>query len=63
MQTYIKELLSFARLKAVAALLLLIFLGLTQGIGLLMLLPLLHLIGLADVQGPTAGFVAFRYSS
>jgi ATP-binding cassette subfamily C protein len=59
MQTYIKELLRFARLKAVATLLLLIFLGLTQGIGLLMLLPFLHLIGLAEVQGPTAGFVAF----
>jgi ATP-binding cassette subfamily C protein len=59
MQTYIKELLSFARLKAVAALLLLIFLGLTQGIGLLMLFPFLHLIGLADGRGSTAGYIDF----
>jgi ATP-binding cassette subfamily C protein len=59
MHTYIKELLSFARLKAAAALILMIFLGLTQGIGLLMLLPLLHLIGLTGAQGPTSGFVAF----
>ena len=48
MKTYIKELLIFARLKALAAFLLLIFLGLTQGVGLLMLLPFLHLIGLGD---------------
>lgn len=59
MQTYIKELLSFARLKAVAASLLLIFLGLTQGIGLLMLFPFLHLIGLADGQGSTSGYIDF----
>ena len=56
---YIKELFIFARLKAFVALFLLVLLGLTEGIGLIMLIPFLHLAGVTD--GGVAGnrFVAF----
>jgi ATP-binding cassette subfamily C protein len=56
--TYIKELFIFARVKVIGALSLLVFLGLTEGIGLLMLIPFLHLAGVADVGGSGGGFVA-----
>lgn len=59
LRTYITELFLFARLKAVGSLFLMIFLGLTEGIGLLMLIPFLHLLGLAEVQGTVGVFVAF----
>ena len=58
-QTYIKELFIFARLKAFIALFLLIFLGLTEGVGLMMLIPFLHLAGVADGGGSGGHVMAF----
>lgn len=54
---YLLAVCRYARGKAVVSLLLLIVLGLAQGIGLFMIIPLLHLIGLggaADSGGVTA---------
>ena len=54
---YLLAICRCARGKAVVSLLLLIVLGLAQGIGLFMIIPLLHLIGLggvADSSGVTA---------
>lgn len=58
--SYLLAVCRYARGKAVVSLLLLIVLGLAQGIGLLMIIPLLHLIGFgaaADSGGVTA-FIA-----
>ncbi|MGO9174588.1 MAG: ABC transporter ATP-binding protein [Desulfobaccales bacterium] len=55
--SYMLALCRYARGKAVVSLVLLIVLGLAQGIGLFMIIPLLHLIGLggaADSGGVTA---------
>lgn len=45
---YLRAFLAFAGLKAVLAIGLLIVVGLTEGVGLLMLIPFLQLIGLTD---------------
>jgi ATP-binding cassette subfamily C protein len=55
--SYMVAVCRYGRGKAVVSLLLLIILGLAQGIGLFMIIPLLHLIGLggaADSSGITA---------
>ena len=54
---YIKTLFKYAGIKAWVSLGLMVFLGLTQGVGLLMLIPFLRLIGLGDGEGP-AGLAA-----
>jgi ATP-binding cassette subfamily C protein len=55
--SYLSAVCRYSRGKAAVSLLLLIILGLAQGIGLFMIIPLLHLIGLggaADSSGVTA---------
>ena len=54
---YIKTLFKYAGIKAWVSLGLMVFLGLTQGVGLLMLIPFLRLIGLGDGEDP-AGLAA-----
>jgi ATP-binding cassette, subfamily C, bacterial len=54
---YIKTLFRYAGIKASVSLGLMVFLGLTQGVGLLMLIPFLRLIGLGDGEDP-AGLAA-----
>ena len=54
---YIKTLFRYAGIKAWVSLGLMVFLGLTQGVGLLMLIPFLRLIGLGDGEDP-AGLAA-----
>ena len=49
---YIKTLFRYAGIKAWVSLGLMVFLGLTQGVGLLMLIPFLRLIGLGDGEDP-----------
>ena len=56
---YIKELFIFGRLKAFMALFLLVFLGLTEGVGLMMLIPFLHLAGVADGGGSGGNLMVF----
>ena len=45
---YLRELFAFAGTKAYVAIAVLIIMGLTQGVGLLMLIPFLQLIGIGD---------------
>ncbi|MDY7031667.1 MAG: ABC transporter ATP-binding protein [Thermodesulfobacteriota bacterium] len=59
LRTYIWEFFLFARLKAFVSLFLLILLGLSEGIGLLMLIPFLHLAGVADTGASTSGSLSF----
>jgi ATP-binding cassette subfamily C protein len=47
-KTYIRELIEYSGLKAVLSVFLFFFMGLTQGIGLVMIIPLLQTIGLTD---------------
>jgi ATP-binding cassette subfamily C protein len=49
---YIKTLFQYAGIRAWISLGLMVFLGLTQGVGLLMLIPFLRLIGLGGGEGP-----------
>lgn len=58
-RNYIKELSIFARLKAFVALFLLVILGLTEGVGLMMLIPFLHLAGVAGGGGSGGNFMVF----
>ncbi len=57
---YVRTLLAYARFGALPVMALMIFLGLTEGVGLLMLIPLLQLIGLDDAGAPggVVGLVA-----
>lgn len=48
---YIKTLFRYAGIRAWVSLGLMVFLGLTQGVGLLMLIPFLELIGLERIEG------------
>lgn len=57
--SYTKALFRFAGLRAYVSLGVMIFLGLTQGVGLLMLIPFLHLIGLEGSQGVDGGLASF----
>ena len=63
--SYIKALTSFMPRKVILAISLMIFISLTEGIGLLLLVPLLGLVGL-DVQqgalGQMAGFIASLFA-
>ena len=56
---YFKDLFRFAGIRAVVALGLLIFLGLTQGISILMLIPLMHFAGITDQGNISAGLPGF----
>jgi ATP-binding cassette subfamily C protein len=62
---YIKTLFGFKPKNITIALILMVFISLTEGIGLLLLVPLLQLVGL-DVQqgalGQIAGFIASAFS-
>lgn len=53
--TYIKELYMQSRLKLVVNLALMVVLGMLEGIGILMLIPLLHLAGLMPDAATTSG--------
>jgi ATP-binding cassette subfamily C protein len=55
---YIKSFLSYARGKIVLSLALGIFLGMTEGIGLFMLIPFMELIGIGAHSGKTEGIAA-----
>ena len=57
-RAYIAALVGYARSRIVLALVLMLLLGLTEGIGLLMLVPFLHLVGLTEVGGAFTGVVA-----
>jgi ATP-binding cassette, subfamily C, bacterial len=54
---YVKSLFRYTGLKAALAILVLVALGLTKGIGLLMLIPFLQLIGIGDAA--PAGIVSY----
>jgi ATP-binding cassette subfamily C protein len=58
LKNYIRELIGFARVKVVTAVLLFILLGLTQGVGLVMIIPFLHTLGLSGGDGKISGFTA-----
>ena len=49
--TYLKTLFDYAKAKAALSLLLMVFLGLTQGIGLLLIIPFLGVIGIGGGSG------------
>jgi ATP-binding cassette, subfamily C, bacterial len=53
---FIRELIRFARVKVITAGFLFILLGLTQGVGLVLIIPFLSLLGL---PGEVGGFTAF----
>jgi ATP-binding cassette subfamily C protein len=55
---YIKALIAYARWQMALALGLLILVGLTEGIGLLMLVPFLHLVGFASEASTPTGIIA-----
>lgn len=57
-QRYVGTLVDYARLKIAVALCLLVFVGLMEGLGLLLLVPFLHLIGPAQAGGAPTGFAA-----
>jgi ATP-binding cassette subfamily C protein len=57
-RSYARDVYQFAPLKATISLTLLIVLGLTEGIGLLMIIPLLNLIGFGGTAG-SGGISAF----
>ncbi len=62
---YIKALLGFKPKNITVALTLMVFISLTEGIGLLLLVPLLQLVGLdvqQDALGQIAGFIASAFS-
>ena len=55
--SYVKALINYAGRKVILGLGVLMFIGLTEGIGLLMLVPFLHLVGLGPDNTPPAGIV------
>jgi ATP-binding cassette subfamily C protein len=56
---YIKSFIRFARWKVVFSLGLGIFLGLTEGVGLFMLIPLMEIVGIGGHSGKGEGVAAF----
>jgi ATP-binding cassette subfamily C protein len=58
LKNYIRELIGFARVKVITAVLLFILLGFTQGVGLVMIIPFLHTLGLSGGDGKISGFTA-----
>jgi ATP-binding cassette subfamily C protein len=58
LKNYIRELIRFARVKVITAVLLFILLGFTQGVGLVMIIPFLHTLGLSGSDGKISGFTA-----
>ncbi|TGO03632.1 hypothetical protein PN36_03435 [Candidatus Thiomargarita nelsonii] len=55
---YVKVLIGYARWQMALALGLLILVGLTEGIGLLMLVPFLHLVGFVPEASTPTGIIA-----
>ncbi|MCP4155376.1 MAG: hypothetical protein GY757_47055, partial [bacterium] len=51
LKNYIRELLRFSGVRAVVSSALFILLGLTQGVGLVMIIPFLHTLGLPGDGG------------
>lgn len=58
LKNYIRELIRFARVKVIISGVLFILLGLTQGVGLVMIIPFLHILGLSGGEGKISGFTA-----
>jgi len=59
LKNYIRELIRFARGKVIISAVLFILLGLTQGVGLVMIIPFLHTLGLTGGDSKISGFTAF----
>ena len=59
LKNYIRELIRFARVKVIISGTLFILLGLTQGVGLVMIIPFLHTLGLTEGDGKISGFTVF----
>ncbi|MBN2372621.1 ABC transporter ATP-binding protein [bacterium] len=55
---YLKTLFKYAGWKVIISVCMMTFLGLIQGIGLLMIIPFLHLIGVKGTEGVSTGFVS-----
>lgn len=55
---YIKELIAYSGSRAVVTTVLFFFSGLTQGIGLVLIIPLLHTLGISETGG-TSGITGF----
>ncbi len=53
---YIRQLFGFAKKKTAVSFILALLLGLTQGVGLVMILPFLHTLGLTERAGGSGGF-------
>ncbi|MGD2086684.1 MAG: ABC transporter ATP-binding protein [Candidatus Aminicenantes bacterium] len=58
LKNYIRELIGFARVKVIVSAVLFILLGLTQGVGLVMIIPFLHTLGLSGGDVKISGFSA-----
>jgi len=59
LKNYIRELIRFGRGKVIISAVLFILSGLTQGVGLVMIIPFLHTLGLAEGDGKISGFTDF----
>ena len=59
LRAYLAELFGFAGRRVFYALFLMIFLGLVEGVGILMLIPLMQLAGLTDSGAATGGLSGF----
>lgn len=58
LENYTRELLKFSGLKALVSFILFILLGFTQGVGLVMIIPFLHTLGLTGDDGKISGFTS-----
>jgi ATP-binding cassette subfamily C protein len=58
LKNYIHELIRFGRGKVIISGVLFILSGLTQGVGLVMIIPFLHTLGLTEGDGKISGFTA-----
>ncbi len=56
---FIKTFLGYAKFRAFLSVTLLVFLGLTQGIGLLMILPFFQVLGLSGTENQRQGITSF----